>query len=141
MKNLIKKILVEEIDQIEGRGVDVDGDVENIDYEYNQAVELAQEVERWWESKDRKEFFRRHNGYIWDSDRAAAKDYKSTLVYDYLKSLGKQHKYYSDFKRWFDCIVDEIDDVFQNKCWIHLNSGKPYYKSSSFYVDPEIDLT
>jgi len=131
MKKLIKKILVEET---------VDTDTGGVDYDYTHAVIVAQEVEDWWKGDDRYLFFRRFNyWYKFDDDKGAAEDYKVKEAEKYLEELGTDNKYYKQFEKWFDDIVDEIDDVKNDKCWIYLKTGAPYYKSSSFYVDPEID--
>jgi len=115
MKKLIKKILIEE---------DLSKDKEH-------ALRIARDVDVWWRSTRRIEYFEKFENPIFDDIDDAAKHYEKNKSKFWLRRLGKDNYYYDDFVDWFNCIEDQIDDfLFQNECDIEIGGVE-------FYVDPD----
>tara|TARA_R110000803_G_scaffold156455_1_gene221023 strand:- start:381 stop:845 length:465 start_codon:yes stop_codon:yes gene_type:complete len=138
LKLIVKRVLTEETE-------------ENVssDPDYDTASNFAKNVENWWGGssdltnwdsdlyKGYHQFFSKFQGSI-DSDKAAAIAYKNHIMNELDSKVGPSNSYYKKLKSWIDEIVDQIDDYFQNECWVHLNSKDG--RSGSYKVDPEIDV-
>ena len=123
---------------------------EEPDYDYETASNFAKSVKDWWKGSgnwfynpteggsetDYVTFFKKFQS----SDDAAAIAYKNKVMNDLNKEVDDVNIYYDDIVSWIERIVDEIDDWFQStsQTWLHLNSKDG--RSSSFNVDPEIDV-
>ena len=131
--------------------------VEKKKKDFEIAVEFCSEVEKWWDGSSNlffdpvdsegnkteyTQFFCPYQGGFFqtDNDAAAAKAYKTKVMYDLNQKLNKNNFYYTKVEKWLETIVDEIDDTFQNEAEITLTfeeEGLTKY----FTVDPEIDVS
>lgn len=97
----------------------------------DKAKRLARDVDEWWRSTKRIEYFERFENTILDDIDDAAIHYKKNYSNMWLRRLGKDNIYYDDFVDWFNCIEDQIDDFwFQNWCHIEIDGRE-------FSVDPD----
>jgi len=141
LKRIVKKVLREDTDMIG-------------DEDYDEAVMFCTEVEDWWKGSSNVfddperasdttgtnyvDFFSRYQRFFDDQDDAAARAY-GDMIYSHLdKKVGRKNKYYNKIKGWLEQIVDEIDDVMQDECWLNLKSTDG--RAKDFVVDPEIDV-
>ena len=134
LKKIVKKVLSEQ----------------DTDTDYKVAADFAKSVEDWWGgssdiTNDRKnnfsgyhEFFKKFQGTWSDSNKDASIAYKNKVMNDLKKSVDSGNPYYKQLKEFIYGVVDQIDDLFQNDVWLHLNSSDG--RSSSYKVDAEIDV-
>ena len=143
MKRLIKKILIEQRTERSPRKYWPSTSGNNDQHFFQKekkdkvkALEIANAVDVWWRSQKRIDFFERfENDFIDDYDDAA-KEYEKNMSNTWLRQLGSDNHYYTDFVKWFDCIEDEIDDLaFQNYCY--LESSLRDGNNKKFYVDTD----
>ena len=143
LQRIVKRVLKEQPE-----------DNESSDSDYDTSSTFAKSVEDWWggssdwtnsrkaEFSEYHSFFAKFQGGFFgnDDEDAAAISYKNKVMNDLRREVGKDNSYYKQLKNWIDSIVDEIDDTFQNpsQTWLHLNSTDG--RSSSYNVDPEIDV-
>ena len=144
LNNIIKKVLWESSNQnIEGQYVD-GGNIKNYGVQWEFAKDVAEEVQAWWEKHDdRYGFFKEFNHwYKFDDDKGAAKAYRNFVNKKYLPRLKDNYWLYK-FEEWFDKIVDEIDDVKNDKCYMTLEPPSVVDVKDNwavtYTVDPEID--
>lgn len=127
--NLIKKIIKE------------NDDVTFDDWMF--CCRMAENIQDWWKSSKRDEFFESFQEFLDDDDEGARKSYEK-LTMTYRASMksnlsnGENNPYYKEMITWLNAICDEIDDYAQDVCRIDLTSpdGKIM---RSYSVDPEID--
>jgi hypothetical protein len=134
LKRIVKRVLNEQ--------------VEFTDTDYDVAVKFAKSVEDWWKGsgswwnlKKNPEFIKFFTPFNSpDDDAAAAESYENKVIGDLNKEVGGGNDYYSEIVDWIDHIVEEIDDWVQStdQTWLHLKSTDG--RSSSYHVDPEIDV-
>ena len=110
------------------------------DYKY--ACLVAKEISDWWKSDDMEKFFESFQDFWNDDESGASESYKKKLD-TYRARLktklsdGNNNHYYYMLDNWFNCIVDQIDDFFQNPCRLDLTDPDGM-DMKSYYVDPEI---
>ncbi len=139
LQRIVKRVLKEQPE-----------DNESSDSDYDTSSTFAKSVEDWWGgssdyTNSRKAEFSEYHSFFEpfnnpDDSNAAAISYKNKVMNDLRREVGEDNTYYKQLKNWVDSIADEIDDTFQNpsQTWLHLNSTDG--RSSSYNVDPEIDV-
>lgn len=140
-----RNLILESNKRILGEGVDSPNKED-----FDVAVDFCDNIEKWWSESDNlilyadkeseyAKFFCPYQ-YTWDDDdEAAARAYKTKVMYDLNKEVGSNNYYYLQIKNWLERIVDQIDDVFQNVEPIEL-VFEPEGITKYFKVDPEIDV-
>jgi hypothetical protein len=117
------------------------------DKDFEVATKFAQKVTDWWKGSSNMfddpegeytDFFSKYQRFFDDWDTKAANAYRIKVMGEFNKEIHPNNKYYDQVKKWLEEIVDNIDDTFQNECWLELESSDGQFKD--FMVDPEIDV-